>query len=316
MSCSPATIKVHFPSKNFLRTGAVAVALALLGILPSPRVFADEKKSVAERIAENFLEEFLAEGGIKKAGEGLGYAGSQRLGVENKLAAAYSQLVTIFERTPGIELVTADRIVSDPVYQSLLRKQGSDANMLLHALARDLLQYRKPESAPKAGINATHTSRISIVTFVGFNGMRGLAYGVGGLQLMDMNAQDAAALAQSLRSDYLIAVKLAPHIRKFAPMGAQAGSVSLFYRAKVFSKNGDIVFDEKIPGDDALVPPSLRFVGYQLGPWQLMKMNIANAFFLFPSEAQKDELAEIESRSLSDVMRELVDRLAKRMIKH
>lgn len=292
-----------------------AILLLVLGGVLTASGGAEESKSVAARIGENFLEELLGEAGIKKPDEGLGFAGSQHLGLEEMFAQTYSRFAAKLTENHQFRLIPTDQIATNAVYRNLLQKQGNQTEPLVRSLARDILQFRAPRSAAGAGIDPTRASTISIVAFAGFNGARGLAFANSGVQLINLGTKEAALLAKSLNADYLVGIKLAPHILKYEPMSAQAGTVSLLYRARVYNKNGQVIFDEKIPGDETLVTAPMRFVGYQLSFFDGLKMNLAKAFFLFPSDAQSEQLGGIEGRLLLDILLETHEKLAQRMIK-
>jgi hypothetical protein len=57
-------------------------------------------------------------------------------------------------------------------------------------------------------------------------------------------------------------------------------------------------------------------VAYQLPFPTLLEMSLAKACFLFPTNAQRDQLGNIESRLLLEILLKTHENLAERMIKH
>jgi hypothetical protein len=300
--------------------GKKALRAAIVGFVLSRALVAhcaaEESNNIEERIAKNFLEELLAEGGIKKTGEGLGFAGSQHLGLDEKTAQTYARFAAKLTENHPFRLILADRIAANGVYKDLLQKHGNQMEPLIRALARDILEYRPPRAAAGGAIDAMRTSAIAIVTFASFNGARGLAFANPDVKLIGLGTEEAASLAKSLGADYLISVKLAPYILNYDPMGAQPGTVRLWYHARVYDDLGQVIFDEKIPGDESVITESIRFVGYQLPFLTLLKMSLTKVFFLFPTDAQSEQLSNIESRLLLEILLETHEKLAERMIKH
>jgi hypothetical protein len=299
--------------KKTIRAVLVAFILSVVLVIPCT---AQESNSVEERIANNFLEELLSQVGINKASEGLGFAGSENLGLDGKIAQTYARFAAKLTENHPFRLIPADQIAADGVYQDLLRKQGSQTGPLIQALARDILEYRPPRANAGGAIDTTRASDIAIVTFASFNGNRGLAFANPGVELIDLNTEEAASLARSLDADYLISVKLAPDISNYDPMGGEPGTVRLWYRARVYDNLGQVIFDEKIPDDETLVKESFQFVGYQLPFFTSLEMSIAKALFMFPTETQSEQLGNIESRLLLDILLETNEGLAERMVKH
>ncbi len=57
-------------------------------------------------------------------------------------------------------------------------------------------------------------------------------------------------------------------------------------------------------------------MAYQLPFPTLLEMSLAKACFLFPTNAQRDQLGNIESRLLLEILLKTHENLAERMIKH
>jgi hypothetical protein len=294
---------------------ATAFALVLSGAL-TMQCAAGESNSVSGTIARNFFEELLSQGGLQKHGEGLGSGGSQHLGLSQKVVQAYAIFAAKLTKSHPFRLVPAARIAENKVYRDLLEKQGSQPDSLVRALARDILEYRPSRPAVESTISGIRNSAIAVVTFVTFNGARGLAYANSSISLVGLRTVEAASLAKSLGADYLISVELAPYIVDYDPMGSQPGTVELFYRVRVYGHYGQVIFDEKIPGDEAAVTGPVRFVAYELPPFTLLKMSIAKALFLFPTDAQREQLGMTESREVSEILHETLEKIAERMTKH
>ncbi|MCR4341447.1 MAG: hypothetical protein NUW01_16340 [Gemmatimonadaceae bacterium] len=234
---------------------------AFLGILlVSTAGCGGKAQTTAEQVGRNFLEEMIAEAGIRPRSEGLGLAGSASLRIPNDLASSYSRFVEELASSLQLRVLPAQVIVSDSVYQELLALQTSNTRSLFRVLGEHVLT---PSKTKNGHIDPGGSPVIAVITFAAYNGDAGLAFGTQGLRLLAVTGARIASLAASLKADYMAAVTVVRHVESFDPMG-KLGTVSASYRIQVFDRNGNVIVDEPVVGDPSQPRSLIRFTGFDL----------------------------------------------------
>lgn len=273
------------------------IALFLLALLIVSCGSSENAKKTAQGVAKNFLEELIEQtGSVGKAileKEELGFSGSENLNLESKILLSYSQFVDSLKERNQIKLLPVATVLGNNLYRNLAQRQEDTSQIPVASFAHEILEGLM--SQKKESIEIKRPVVISIVTYTSYNGKKGLVFGIPGLELLNLNSDEASLLAKELGADYLLSVKLAPYIEKFDPMG-DLGSAGVSYRIKVYDDKGTIIIDESSLGDET------KFIAFELSFFEKLKMGLYKVFFLFPSNSQKEKLTEIENRLMLDVL--------------
>ncbi len=267
----------------------------------------EKAKETVEQVGRNFLEEFVAQVGIHPRNEGLGLSGSNGLQIESTIESCYTVFVDQFASSK-LQIVPAQNVISNRVYQDLLANQPDTLATLFKYLGRDVLTPRPRGKNNKIVLAKPQT--LAVITFAAFNGDLGLVFGVPGLRLLILNEDRLSSLATSLRTDFLAAVTLVPRIKKFGPLG-KLGSASVSYRIRVFDQYGKVVIDEPVVGNLSQPQRPIRFIGVEIPFIDRLKMGLSKTFFAFPTDAQKQQLVQIEKTLMSKVVAELPSNLVR-----
>ncbi len=275
----------------------------------------------ARTIGQNFLDEVGDQSVVVQAlrdalgrDEHLGFAGSDGMGLSTLVSDSHSRLEERLAAVPGLTVIPTSDVQTDSMYRRMAANKEGDSTELVKKLALFIRRAEPAGNAERAGISGPE--RLAVVTYVGYNGVRGLVYGKPLLTLLDPTAEQMAVLARSLGADGLISVALAPDVTKFLPFsesgGGELGQVWIQYRITVHDSRGKLVVDRAYFGDPE--QPG-QFIAFRLSFFQRLRMGMSQVFFLFPRDAQKEELANAERSIMAGVFREIPAKLTKDIIR-
>lgn len=287
------------------------VAVILLA-LPSHSSLAEDMQGTPTRMAYNFLEEALEEGGIRIPDEGLGFSGSRQLRLGEKTAANYAQFVRRLGEASNLQVLNDEAMSECGTYKALLLIHPSTGPEPTRALAKDIL-YLGSRLQQASGLDLSRPQTAAIVAFASFNGAGGVVFGAENARLLGLTAPEASALAKDLKVSYLISVELVPWITHFDPMGADLGTVGVWHRVRIYNAEGEVVFDETNPGN-APASSAMRFVGLKLSFSTRLGMGTAKTVFMFPTDEQEAALVATENSLMLETMAEELQGMEQRML--